>query len=506
MIGNRYTFSRSLLPTTLSVILFCFSSGADVSPLCNDLARFACAPGGYKDGTGEIKSESEIQKFMAAYSDKSHAILHDRFSKILSDPANSYFKDVSVAALGLKNSPQCNSQAPSDAQACRDDVVDGLTTIAQKQALGPLMPRTGLGRSGNLKELDYIIQNNTYQKVILQLNNQVQKDLENPEMTKKIQEKVFPQIKQLLLDRISKLSIPEVQKKFMMGKVSSITFEGTSCENFDGGFRKNNELISSLLVPNAFYDSAANTFKLCSGLLIQSTSEFEIAQVIGHELSHSIDPCSLALGPTDLGFKYSQTQDLKKMEEEYPIKNVLHCLRDSRSIAAKNSSYDQGSGSCPMCSQTYGGVYGSKSPGPGGFNNNLNTNAPGQPPKKQTFCEGDQITESFADWMSYEILPQYIERNYKLTVDQYRNGYANARRLSCKITEEDGGYMGDPHPSTEGRINKLLLVNPKIRVQMGCPEKHPENLYCDSEKATFSSTEQNNNSQPHNPLPIRDVR
>ncbi len=135
---------------------------------------------------------------MSSYAEKLRAVLHERFQKLLSNPENSYFRDVAIAGLGLKNSPQCSSASAEDISACRENLIDGLTTIAQKLALGPLMPRTGLERQGNLRDLNYIIQSNAYQKIISELNDQVQKDLGNPEMTKKIKDKVFPKIRDLI--------------------------------------------------------------------------------------------------------------------------------------------------------------------------------------------------------------------------------------------------------------------------------------------------------------------
>lgn len=497
----------SLLILAQSILLFSVPSFADVSPLCNDLARFACAPGSYKDGTGEIKSESEISRFMSSYAEKSRAVLHDRFQKLLSSPENSYFKDVAIAGLGLKNSPQCSSSSPDDISACRENLLDGLTMLAQKQALGPLMPRTGLERPGNLRDLNYIIQNNSYQKVIQELNDQVQKDLGNAEMTKKIQDKIFPQVKQLIIARLKQLSIPDEQRNLMISKVNSISFEGTSCGELRGGRgRSNGEVVASLLVPNAFYDPARNIFKHCSGYLLQSTSEFDIANTIAHELSHSIDPCNLARGPADMGFKYSTDQDLKKMESEYPIKNIIQCLRDERSIGASNPSSMEDKYGETMG----GGMLGFPMPEePSEYKDSSTSIRRGRPPrgpKKASFCDGDQIGESFADWMAVEILPTYMEKNYKLTTEQYRNGYANANRLLCSIQPGEGGNIGDEHPSAENRINKIILVNPKVRAQMGCPAKHPENAYCDSERPIDSPDEPQRLSAPQDTKPTGAVR
>ncbi|MFX5555142.1 M48 family metalloprotease, partial [Acinetobacter baumannii] len=43
--------------------------------------------------------------------------------------------------------------------------------------------------------------------------------------------------------------------------------------------------------PNAFYRWQDNSFTVCAGMLMSSTSEFQLAQVISHELGHSSDAC-----------------------------------------------------------------------------------------------------------------------------------------------------------------------------------------------------------------------
>jgi hypothetical protein len=81
-----------------------------MSPLYDDLARLSCAPGNYKDGTGEIKSETEVQDFMASYVAKSRGVLVDKFKFELSNPENAAFRQTALRALGLEHSPQCTSQ------------------------------------------------------------------------------------------------------------------------------------------------------------------------------------------------------------------------------------------------------------------------------------------------------------------------------------------------------------------------------------------------------------
>lgn len=469
------------------VLIFFLSRSAfgDVPPLCNDLARFSCAPGAYKDQTGSVKSASEIQQFMSNYSETSRRQLNEKFKKILDNPENSYFKDLVISGLGLKNSPQCASTKASELKACRENLMDGLTTLAQKQTLSPLMPTASLTRMASLSDANYIMQDEVYQGVINDLSTQAQADLSNPEVEKKIKEKVFPNIKALIIERLNQLSIPDDQKKFMISKIKSIQFSGSNCTELGSGATGaggNTQVVSSLLTPNAFYDPARNTFKFCSGFLLQSTSEFNIAMIIGHELSHSIDPCRLSSGPSDMGFKYKSSGDLKKMEQEFPLKNVLSCLRDSSSVGAKNLTESQ----AQMGAQYGNGGYGSGYPAPGGMGMAQNQ----QTPPKPSFCNSDQITESFADWMGAEVLPQYIEKNYKLSPEQYREGYANAFRIACwAYPDTSDNFNYDTHPAIGKRINKIILVNPKVRAQMGCPEKHSENVYCDAEKPFSAQAE-----------------
>ncbi|MEK6555077.1 MAG: hypothetical protein AABZ31_07555, partial [Bdellovibrionota bacterium] len=485
----------------------------------------ACAPGSYDDGTGKVRSEAEIADEMSAFVAKTKQNIGARFKESLTDSKNVYFKDMAMAALGLQGAPQCMSNESAQQDACVNNLIEGLTNLAQKQALGDLLPKIGLERRGNLKDLEYLTENGVFQRVVAEVNNQVKKDLGREAMEKKIREDIFPKLQVLIAERIKKLQIPPDQKRVMVNKINAIEFRGTNCSEVGAG----ETAISSLLFPNAMYNPNSNTFKFCGGYLTQSNSEFQIAMSIGHELSHSIDPCRIADGPEGLAFKYSETTDIKKLEAEYPIKNVVQCLRDSRSIGARPAGGTSGSGQATanMLNLLAGAVSGT------GYNpygmtypsepNQGTTSAPFSgstqlkrervrvgvarspepaatagapmyggtpPPQKASFCGNDQITESFSDWMSSEVLPDYISQNHKLTVDQYRTGYGNARRPICATGEKEKGGV---HPAIADRINKIILANPKIRTQMGCPAQKDGLLYCDSEK---SITSQRASSRP----------
>lgn len=135
------------------------------------------------------------------------------------------------------------------------------------------------------------------------------------------------------------------------------------------------------------------------------------------------------------------------------------CLRSNQSVGAEKAS-------APVPSYSNVVV--------GGFSG---VSAP--TPKEKawiSFCMNDQITESFADWLSSEVVPDYIARNFpQLSRDQFRIGYSNAGRGSCEMSNSNGA---DPHPTQEKRINRILLVQPKIRVQMGCPLRLSDRKYC----------------------------
>lgn len=460
---------------------------AEDSPLCKDLARFSCAPGSYHDGTGEVKNEAYIQKELVNYSVKAREALAVDMTKVIADPANEYFRSVSLAALGLMNAPQCTSKDSAEISKCNQNLIEGLTALAQKDALGELGQNFSNQRLGNVIELSHVMSNAAYLKVIEDAKARLRKDLKTEAFDSKIKDEIFPQVKKLIIAKINSLNISVKDKKLMTSKVGGITFGGTDCTELAKGKNASQEKdqhLNGLLVPNAIYYN--NIFKICNGLLLKSSSEFLIVQSMAHELSHSIDPCTISIGPEDFRFNYSHPGDLTKMEKEFPVP-VLSCLRSKESVGAINFTtqitsglgYGYGVGP-PSTDPTKGPAKNNKQSAegykPGGPY--LNGIAPSD--TKLSFCEKDQIGESFADWLGFEVLPQYMEKNHKLTPEQYRIGYSNTFRPMCTIHEVSGQNNNDEHPPVQDRINKLLLVQPQIRRQMGCLKKLEGVVYCDA--------------------------
>jgi hypothetical protein len=206
--------------------------------------------------------------------------------------------------------------------------------------------------------------------------------------------------------------------------------------------------------------------KICNQTLLQNDSEFRIIQTLAHELSHSIDPCNIE-GPVGTGFQYSKPQSVGISEGEYPIPDLLSCLRDSRSVSATRQTWLRN----PLdkvkdsLADTMVDL----------------SSAQGKPPKREgrlaLLCLGDQLPEAFATWMGSEILEQYIGTEHPakggraLTREQLFRGYANALRSQCVESGGDGDfakswYNFTEHPSPEVQIDRIIFANPGIREQI----------------------------------------
>lgn len=475
----------------LTGLLLFFQQAEASSPnsaLCNDLAKFSCAPGSYNDGTGVVKSENEVLTEVEKFISQSKSEAESQILDLIRSPQQTYFRNLAMSALGLQGAPTCVSQDSSMKQQCEKALVEGLSKLVNRIALGDLMPAHGLVRAGNLREMSHILQHNQFREITKSVTDKARSTLIDKKVVKKIEEKVFPGVRQAMVERIQKMNISKEHRDHMISKINGIVFKGIDCSGAEGDIVS----IAEQLVPNALYDPAQNIFKVCAGYLLQSTSEFQIAMTVAHELTHSIDPCRIAAGPEDFGFKYKNKKDFSAMHSEHPMGNVLKCLRTSSSINAKNfivedykiiqkQQNEQAAIQMQLAAQqNYQASFTAKQ----GAAVNLRAQAGGylgNEMKTPGFCDDDQIGESFSDWMAAEVLPEYISKNHSLTKEQYQLGYANARRMPCEIkTENNKGKGRYEHPPIEDRINRVIMVNPKIRSQMGCTQAHANISYCDA--------------------------
>ncbi|WP_413577247.1 hypothetical protein ACLVWU_03145 [Bdellovibrio sp. HCB290] len=243
--------------------------------------------------------------------------------------------------------------------------------------------------------------------------------------TEKLKKDTFPSVQKAIVKKVSSLPLDESTRTAIIAKINGMKFS-TSCEDLSAS-------LDPALWPNSFFSPTENTFYLCKAK--PGMSEFAAAKMISEELSATINPCGI-----DSIIRRPKERTLEQSETAYPIKGVISCLRSEKSVGAKrnNSSSFQDVG----------------------------------------FCMNDQITRSFTDWMTTEVVTDYISQKYKdLTQSQWRQGIANSYRDECSVGRPDDGFTEDPE--FEVRINGIVGANPALRKKIGCYDSS-QYLYCDA--------------------------
>lgn len=479
------------------------------APICEDLAKATCAPGRYDDGTGVVRSERDVQDKLTEYANQIKPEIDQQVRRVFEQTDGTHFKQKAIAALGLNALPVCQSRHPAMILQCETNAIEGVSELIQNTTIKSLLPNAGNNRVGNLEELAYITRDNRYLSIVQNINEKLNKDLIDQSKVDKIKNQIFPNVKKAMIDRLRQLNIPSEKLNFMINKINGNVFAGANCTEEEGG-----DVASNVLLNNANYTPMNETIRFCSGLLLQSDSEFTIAGILAHELAHSIDPCNINKGPADYGFHYTDEKDIAKCQTEYPLSNVIQCLRSPRSVAARNYTAERnflmqqqqmqmqqmmqaqqlaGRGlSAPNSPNSRppinlgGGIGGGMS----GYYGAMGVSAANPAPTIPNFCEEDQIGESFSDWMMAEALPLYMEKNHRLSKEQFQIGYSNVFRTFCTnanyTDQARQDYVGK-HPIKQDRYNKITLSNPKIREQMGCQAANPNAVYCDN-VSTYSDS------------------
>ncbi len=371
-------------------------------------------------------------------------------------------------------------QTPS--AACVAKMTDYIADLGlQRLHLFPQAFSHGTPQS-SLADLQRLVQLPVFEEAQKQILAIIKKEHHQEDLDTRVRDQIFPKIKELLIGRIGNMPGDEEIKQNLINKVHAIKYSGSDCDHLGGIIETVN--MDLALMPNAFYNTEANDFHFCTGLRIHNTSDFQLAFIIAHELSHSLDPCGASMGPSDYSIRYQHKpiQDQEdeagqlsraEAESQYIWPKLVSCLRSGSSVHALVRT-DTSSSSKAVGSK----VKTTTTKGPADFS-------------EKGFCSNDdQIGESFADWMASEILPTYMDLTYAdssdpakhLTPEQFRVGYSNVWRGFCvnrlhDLFEQD---EFDVHPSEEDRTNKIILMQPHIRTQMGCPEKLTGRTYCDA--------------------------
>lgn len=443
------------------------NSGEDL--VCENLAKLTCAPGDYNDGTGTARNATLDDDEMKKIQSKVIARAKEKFKSILSDPKNTSFRSAVLSAAGLSVNTECQGaeDIAKPTESCLNLLLTGIGDITAKKmmAFQPDFRKYKPDESGNFSDEVYVVDSREFAKVEEQILAEMKPELKIDELDKKVKEVVFPKVKELLMAKIpTMVQNPALQRK-LLNKIREIEFDGSNCPFRD---RESKEKLSDFLIPNAFYMPNQKDFKYCSGLALQNKSEFQIAFIIAHELTHSIDPCGVSMGPHDFTFRYPPGLNKKQAETVYPLADVIGCLRGAESVLAMDLNTFEEKKRQEVLRQ----MRVPQQP------NDPQDDGPPDPTNRSYFCNrDDQITEALPDWMAAEILPDYMKANHsELTQEQFRKGYSNVWRGLCNDNSDE---MFDEHPHIERRINNNLLVQPKIRQQMGCSEAlPPDRVYC----------------------------
>lgn len=403
------------------------------SGLCQDLAKFSCSPGRQDDGTGSstVPTIAEVLKIFDGLNFQKEET-ENKFRKLLADPQNGELKNLAMSSSGLADSPQCVSKTPASISKCTSDTIEGLMELTKRTLLG--QRNFVLNKDGGYGEKYLLSENKQFKDTIGELEKELSKRSARPEVENKIEATIFPRIKELLREKINALPIDEKRKRAMQDKLNTAHYAGSDCDEMAAGLSKD-------YIPNAFMNPKNGAFKICKGFFSDGTSDFHLAGVIAHELAHIVDPCSVSIGAENIRLSYKNTEDLEKMDQEYPIQGLISCLRSAKSVGAQNS-IQKGY----LVGNPNGGYSLSPAYMDGGipsFNNGgVSTSA------KFSYCnKTDQIGEVVSDWFSAELVTDYIqEKHPNLSVEQWQIGYSNLYRSACSDSDSNSPTKFDEHP------------------------------------------------------------
>lgn len=472
------TFSK--LITVSALLLFCFlrlSNAADEPGYCSDMTPLACdRTGKINDGTGWVNydgrpSAPASYKDLILHQNKIQKELDSFVAKLFDAKATRNQKqllDQAASAFGYNICKRDqNSEVMNDSK-CQKSIAMGLMGLVERNYSNDLSTKDH--SADNLDDWEYVQADPQFhdelkniQKILLGENNEI------TAAAKKLKTEVVPNAKGILKDMLTEFPIDAETKEKMIRKVSKIEINDDATSESCSG-------LMTKYVVNANYDISTSHLNVCEGILAKATSEFTMAFVVGHEICHSIDPCEIAIGPSSSSYKYKSQSALAAsspnvanamaamhmaMDEEYPLKGLVSCLRSPNSVEAQTYiDVSQLHARDAMLTPTFC-PHGSTETG---------------------VVQGDQILEAVPDWCGAEIMLRYIKAKYnkekknELTPEQIKNGIANTFRIMCDNWTSHPHF--DTHPATKDRLNKIVMANPRIRELIGC-EPHPDSVqYC----------------------------
>lgn len=208
-------------------------------------------------------------------------------------------------------------------------------------------------------------------------------------------------------------------------------------------------------------DSFRKEVTVCSRYLLESKNELSLVWLLAHELSHSIDPCEVDK-KNKADYYRIRRRSVSDAQSFYNVPNLLSCLRNKESIEANTDDHFF------KIEKRREELF------------SYPKNQAIVPPRAILCTEQDQIGESVADWFAAEVVAKYIDTKLKnLTALERAEQLKMAIRPICLRKGEFEKVKKITHPFIADRIDRLLMVHPKIRNALGCHSSSLAAGYCD---------------------------
>jgi hypothetical protein len=423
-------------------VLFCTTALSQENESCKNLAKLTCE---HKDS---IQAETKYNDFLET--------VKSRYIGGLEAGLKKYPLDTFLKKTGMAKPAACSANKASVEchMALRKEMVGEATEISNNV----------LGKPSKYSDPN-VVRNDTLFSLFGGLSLQVSKELvEQKKSEIKRIETMFRKVKAAMIKNISN-QLNEPEKTQFIARVSAIEFDSQLCvsENYPAEI---------FLTASASYEPKPHTFAACPRILLSAMNDAQLSFMIGHEMSHSIDPCRIAQTVGDSSKKkfpslirYPPTKDRAWLDtSSNPYGAQIKCLRQAGSAGAIKS---------PL---TKDEVELFKQTGKDALNSQL--------------CYKDQINESFADWMGIEAMTEVLKDSLKgLSTSQLLAQFASVYSTKCHDVEP--GF--DPHPLVERRANGILGVHPEVRKMLKCPSGDSKNVYCAPPKATSTASDARQN-------------
>jgi hypothetical protein len=460
---------HSLIFILISAFLFSdIAIGAEALDVCEDLKPLVCSNANRDDGTGISKriENYEIKKLMDI--DVLSKKNVEKFKAVLLDPKNSEFREITFAALPFDRKT-CPTPDSLIKENCANTFSFEMADMIDSENVGTSLvgkdaKRVAANYQKNLRNVMRLMNTQDYQTISADAYTDLMNLNKRPDQEKKIKEDIFPKVKEIMLQKVQNLNIDIEIKERMIKQLQKVEFGGFECLKNP---RTPMKYLNSQYLPHVSLNHMPNEryeIELCRGISSFNESEFSLSFLLAHEIAHAFDPCNLD------SLKDSQNSDkeiktVTDLDNQYPLSQMLSCLRNPKSVGALNK--------IDYCKNI------AKKPE---FQDNQ---CEFQKQKPVSHCNGsgfnksDQIGEAVSDAFAAEVMAEFVkQRHPNLTPEQWRTGVSNllpeAEECGKRATS-----LFDEHPATISRYNKIVLAHPKIRTQMGCPEKSPNKIHCD---------------------------